>query len=281
MARASEAKKGKVGELAELVSTSRVVAVLDLENIPANTMQEMRNKLRPHARIVMSKKRLMNRAFEASKKESVSRLTEHYRGMPALLLTEENPFRIASLLRKSRTPAAAKAGQIAPFDIIIPAGPTPFPPGPIISELGSIGIKTGVEQGKVAVKEPATVAKAGEPIPQKVADVLARLDMRPMEVGLTMTAAYEDGVLYEQRILEVDEQAYIDDLNRAASEAFAVALGAHIMNAQTAPLIIARAARDAFALAMHESIPTRETAHALISRAYAQARALKSKIKEE
>jgi large subunit ribosomal protein L10 len=154
-----------------------VVGLLDVEGIPASTLREMRDKLRSHATIIMTKKRLMRIIFSDLENErpGIKGLDSHFVGMPALILTKENPFKIASLLRKSRTPAHARGGQIAPKDIVIPKGPTAFPPGPIISELGAIGLKTGVEGGKVAVKEDSVVAREGEPIKQKVADVLDKI----------------------------------------------------------------------------------------------------------
>jgi large subunit ribosomal protein L10 len=212
-------------------------------------------------------------------RENISGLDSHFQGMPALLLTKENPFKIASILKKSRTPANAKAGQIAPRDIVIPAGPTPFAPGPIISELGGIGIKTGVEGGKVAVKADSTVAKKGDEISQKVADVLSRLDIKPMELGLTMTAAYEDGIIYTRDILEVDESVYEEQLKSAAFEAFAVALHHGVMNETTIMPQLQKAARDALMLALHEDILTDDTIKQILAKAEGQAGHLQSKIK--
>ena len=279
MAHVSQRKKIIVDELTNLAKKYNVVALLDMEGMPANTLQEMREKLRKHAKIVMSKKRLMKIVFKnvESEKKGITKLEEHFRGMPALLFTEENPFRIASILKKSRTPAFAKAGQIAPDDIVVKAGPTSFPPGPIISELGSIGLKTGVEGGKVAIKEDKVVVKKGEVISSKVAEVLTRLDIKPVELGLTMTAAYENGIIYAQDVLEVDEQHYIDLLKQAALESFAVALTQGIITEETVKPILEKAAREAFMLAVFEDIVTEDTAKFILAKAETQASNVKTK----
>jgi large subunit ribosomal protein L10 len=265
---ASAAKQQLVERLSAQLMEYPVIAIVDVEGIPADTLATMREKLRGEALIVMTKKRLMHLVFSKLEKShsGISGLEDHYRGMPALLLTKENPFRIASRLRKSRTPAAAKAGQIAPKDIIVPKGPTPFAPGPILSELGSIGIKAGVEQGKVAVKEDALVVKEGQPVPRKVADILARLEIRPMEIGLAMTAAFEDGVLFKRSVLEVDETVYITQLERAAFESFAVALAQGIMTRETVVPILVKAARESFALAVAQDILNEETTPLILSK---------------
>lgn len=269
----AESKKKLVSKLSEQLKSYSVIAIVDVEGIPADTLTQMRDKLRGQATIVMTKKRLMRLVFkelEGSNK-GISSLEEHYSGMPAFLLTKENPFRIASLLRKSRTPAPAKAGQVAPRDIVVPKGPTPFAPGPILSELGSVGIKAGVEQGKVAVKEDAVVVKEGEVIGRKIADVLSRLDIKPMEVGLAMTAAFEDGVLFKRSVLEVDETVYISQLEAAAFESFAVALAQGIMTQETVVPVITKAARESFALAVSCDILTEQTTPLILSKAERQA----------
>lgn len=269
----ADSKKQKVDELAAQLSGYPVIAMVDVEGIPADTLQTMRENLRGTATIVMTKKRLMNLVFEKLevKMPRIAQLEEHYQGMPAILLTKENPFRIASRLRKSRTPAAARAGQIAPRDIVVPKGPTPFAPGPILSELGSIGIKAGVEGGKVAVKDDTVVVKEGQPVPAKVADVLSRLEIKPMEVGLAMTAAYEDGIVFKRSVLEVDETVYIEQLNAAAFESFAVALAQGIFTSETVLPLITKAARESFALAIGQDILTEESTPLIIAKAARQA----------
>ena len=279
-AHVSPRKKEIKERLVSLLKEYPVVGIVDMEGLPASTLQEMRAKLRGKAVLFMAKKRLISLALKdvEADKPGVSRLADYYHGMPALLLTRENPFRIARILRESRTPAHARPGQIAPDDIIVKAGPTSFPPGPIISELSSIGLKTGVEGGKVAIKEDKVVVKAGEPVPPKVAEVLARLDIKPIELGLTLWAVYEDGIIYERSLLEVDEQAYRDQLMHAAREAFLVALGSGMMLPETASLILTRAARDAFLLGVQQAILTEETLPFILLRAERAAQSLAERI---
>ena len=62
---------------------------------------------------------------------------------------------------------------------MIHAGPTSFAPGPIISELAAVGIKTKVEGGKLAVIQDTVIVREGQVISQKVSETLKRLDIRP------------------------------------------------------------------------------------------------------
>jgi len=185
-AHVAEYKKKIVQNIVKCVKEYPIIGVANMENLPAPQLQAMRAKLRGKVYLIMTKKRLMKIALEQVKndKKDIENLEKYFEGMAALLFTKDSPFKLSKTLQESKSPAPAKAGQTAPKDLIIPKGPTGFAPGPIISELSSVGIKTGVEQGKVAVKEDSLVAKKGEKIEPKVAEVLTRMGIEPMEVGL-------------------------------------------------------------------------------------------------
>jgi len=224
--KAAEYKKNAVDELVKLIKSHKVIGIINMEGMPAPQLQRMRAQFRGKALIYMSKLRLIKLAFEKSKepKNELAALEALLRGMPALLLTNENPFKIASAINKSRIPAPAKPGQTATKDIIIPAGSTPFAPGPIISELSSTGLKTGVEAGKVTIKEEFVAARTGDRISPKIADVLMKLGIEPMEVGLNLTAIYEDGMIYGKDILAMDDTMFLGMIRKAAAESTALAV---------------------------------------------------------
>ena len=255
-AKVAKHKVKRVQELVELINQYPLVGIVNMENIPAPQLLKMRGQLREKVTITMAKKTLVALALkeaEKSKKE-VSKLSEHMRGMPALILTKDNPFKLSSTLRKSRTAAPAKAGQTSPRDITIPAGPTPFAPGPIISELSGVGLKTGVEGGKVAIKEDTTVVKAGEKIKPKVAEILLRLGVQPMEVGLDLVAVYENGLIYKRDVLSIDESEYKNRLANASRWAFNLAVYSAYPTKGTIKTLLGKAFNDAKSLGVSQKI---------------------------
>src|SRR3989338_3328826 len=153
----SEQKKERVHALVRLIQDYPIVGVVNLENLPAKQFQKMRKTLsKDDVLLYVSRKRLLLRALQESKKKNIEQLQEKVKGMPALLLCKGNPFALYSTLQKNKSEASAKAGQTAPRDIIVKAGPTNFAPGPIISELAVVGIKTKVESGKLAIIDNVT-----------------------------------------------------------------------------------------------------------------------------
>ncbi len=269
MAKVQEYKKKIVKDIAKLIKQYPIIGIVNMENIPAPQLQAMKAELRGKIHLFMTKKRLMKIAIEQTKNEKkhIEELEKYFEGMPALIFTNENPFRLSRILQKSKTSAPAKAGQTAPDDIIIKKGPTPFAPGPVISELSSVGLKVGVESGKVAVKEDTVVAKKGEKIKPKVAEILTRLDIKPMQVGLGLVAAYENGVIYQKDVLEVDEKAFNAKVNLAATQAFNLAFNITYPTKDNISLLIAKAFNDAKAIGISQEIFDKGIIEDLLSKA--------------
>ena len=141
-----------------------------------------------------------------------------------------------------------KPGQIAPNDLIIEAGPTNFTPGPIIGELGQVGIIASVEDGKIAIKKDKVLVKEGEEIDDKKASILAKLGMEPMEIGLNLKVVYDDGTLYEKSVLDFDEDKLVNDIKVAHQNAMGLALKIGYITKETIKLLIGKAAAQARAL---------------------------------
>ena len=222
--KAAQYKKDELARISELMKAYPIIGILNVENLGAGPLAVLRNKLRERVVIRMSKKQIIKRAIDGQEREGISELKEVIVGMPALLLTKENPFKVSKLIKESKSKAPAKAGQAAPYDLVIPAGPTQFAPGPIISELGQAGLKTGVENGKITIKEEKVVAKEGDVITQQIADLLAKFDIQPMEIGLDLVAAYEDGVIYGKKVLSIDSSEYVETLKVCAAQSLALSI---------------------------------------------------------
>ncbi len=271
-------KKETVEKLTRQLVESPIIGALNMENLPANALQVMRGKLRGKASLFMTKKRLMKIAFaEAEKKRTgISVLLPSLKGMPALMFTKENPFSIYKLIKKAKSPAPAKAGQTAPRDIVVKAGPTPFAPGPVIGELGSFGIKAGVEAGKVSVKEDKVVAKEGQIITAKLAGLLARFGIKPMEIGLDITAILEKGTVYAKNVLDIDEDKFRADLGKAATWARNLTMEIAYPAKELIADLIALAHRQAKSMGTEAALPVPGVMPDLVAKAHLQMSAVKN-----
>ena len=270
-------KKKIVSEIVENIKNFSIIGVVNMENLPAKQLQKLRANLRGKVAITMTKKLLIGIALDEAgrHKPGVEKLKAHLKGMPGLIFTNDNPFRLYKLLQKSKSKAFAKPNQIAPDDIMISAGPTPFAPGPIIGELAAVGIKSGVEGGKVAIKQDSIVAKRGEPIKPKVAEILARLGIEPVYIGLDLTLVYEDGTIYLKDILEVDETEFMNKILSSRREAFNLAIYISYPAKSTISHLLGKAFNDAKALGISRNILEKGIIECLLGKAGMHAQAIR------
>lgn len=280
IAHVADYKKEEVKELAKLFSEYPIIGILNMENMPAGQLVRMRQKIRQSAHMRMSKKNLITRALDLIKdKPGLEQLKQNLGGMPALLFTKENPFKIYKYIAQNKSPAFAKAGQIAPRDLVIPAGPTPFPPGPIIGEFGMLGIKTSVEGGKVALRQDAVIAKQGVVITDKVASLLMRMSIQPMEVGLDLVAVYENGVIFGKDILAVDEAAYIADITQAHQWSVNLSVEAGYPTKDTIEIMLGMADTQAKNVAVEALVMEAEVVDLILAKAEREMLSIKSEAK--
>lgn len=274
---AKAVKAQKVSELAKLAKGAKVIAIADLRNLPDKHLQSLRKKLRGRAVIAVAKNSLIERALQQAGKatDSMKGIT----GPTAIIFTDMDPFKLFKLIKESRGKAAAKPGQLAPFDIIVPAGETALPPGPVLTELKQAGLQAQIQAGKVVISKPSTVAKAGEKISDMAAKALQKLGVEPFEVGMELVSAWEAGTIYPRTVLDVDETAFMANLQGAGRNALALSVSIAYPTRASMPLLIGKAARNAKALALGANIYEKDVIDLILARANAQASALMAKAK--
>jgi large subunit ribosomal protein L10 len=246
----SEWKKQEVEDIKSLVRKYNVLGIVNLENLPADQFLKIKHKLRDKIFIKTSKKRLTKIAFSQLEKEKkeISKLGEMIKGSPALLFTNEDEFKLQKNLNKNKSSAFAKPGQTANKDIMISAGPTQFTPGPMIGEFGQLGIKTQVVEGKIHIKEDKLLVKEGEEINPKIAGMLAKLGIEPMEIGLNLLFTYKNGEILTKEVLNINEQEFLNSLKLAYHESVNLAVNTSYPAKGTVEILLRKAQLNAMAL---------------------------------
>lgn len=271
-------KKEEVESLKELIESHDVVGMANLSDIPAPQLQKMRRSLKDSAVVKMSRKTLMSLALSESKKENIADLEGHMEGQPAMIFTDMNPFKLYKILEASKTDAPAKAGSIAPADIVVPKGDTAFKPGPILGELQKVGIPAKIDKGKIVITNDKTIVAEGETISKEIASMLTRLEIFPMEVGIDLVAAYEDQTVYTSDVLTIDEEKTIADVQKAFTQALNLSVNAVIFNKESVPVLLQNANTKAMNLALNADILTSKTRDMILAKAYSQMLAVASEV---
>lgn len=237
-----------VDDLANNIKNSRTLLIASTKGLPSSQFHEIKKNLRGKAVIKVARKTAINRAIDKVGKGSLGKIKENVGADIALFFSDLDPFTLSSLLADNQSPARAKAGDIAPEDINVEPGPTSLMPGPAISELSGVGLKVAVEGGKLAIKLPKTIVKAGEEIKSNVASVMIKLDIAPMRVGFEPIAAYdrEDDKVYVG--IKIDKKAAYEELQDLIGKALGFAVARGYVTKETAAYFITKAGREEIAL---------------------------------
>jgi large subunit ribosomal protein L10 len=275
-------KKWKVSELEkvkQLIDSYPVIAIASLQNLPARLLSQARKKLHGKAVVKVSKVRVIKKAMEASKIKG-SKLIEAAEGNIAVIATKMNPFELYGFLKKNKGSIAAKPGQLAPFDIIVPAMDTGLPPGPALSELKAAGLSVRIIGAAISVVKDKVVAKKDEAITPAVSAVLQKLDIKPIKAGLSVLAVLENGEVFKPEVLDIDTEQTLANIMLAHNNALNLAVFAGIFNKESTAIMIQKAFREAKAVSIESEFIEPETIGEILAKAESQAHALKALVKE-
>ena len=280
--RISDWKKQTVQRISERMRKYDVIAVADLMKVRSSQIHEIRKRLRGKIEMLVAKNTIVKKSAESieDEKNNIAGFGRGLRGSGILLFSNLNPFSLMLLLNKSKVRVAARAGDVASGDIIVPAGNTGIPPGPIIGEFGELKVPTKIESGSIWISKDTVVARKGDVISPKLASLLSKLGMKPMEAGLTLVCAYDHGTVLNSEDLKFDLTQYERNLQEAFMQAMTVAVSAGYVLPETTPLILGKAYRNALALSLEAEYFCSETATEIIRKAYQGTLVLSSKISE-
>ena len=148
-----DAKSAEVEAIKDLLQEYKFIGVASLQKVRATQLQELKKNLSGKVYMRVLKNTLMKLAIDELGKENLQKLEAYLAGSNILLFTNLNPFKLALLLERGKVKTTAKSGDIAAMDVVIPAGNTGQPPGPIISQLNAAGLPTRIESGSVWVSK--------------------------------------------------------------------------------------------------------------------------------
>ncbi len=261
-------KKDEIKKIVDGVHSHKVVGIVDVRGVPADSLQKMRRNLRGKVEMRMVRNTLSTIAFDSLPESDTAKgLVKYVDGQMVIVYTDLNPFKLYKLLESTKSKRAAKGGDVAPTDILVSKGPTSFKPGPLVGDFQQVGIPAGIEGGRVVIKDTKVVVKKGEKISAKLAEALTRLEIMPMDVGLSLMAAVEGHMLYKPEELGIDDTVLRGMFTKAASEAFNLSMEAGITTKDTIEPLIQKAVMEAKALAVNAPIFEKDVMDLIMSKA--------------
>jgi large subunit ribosomal protein L10 len=266
-------------QLQELPKKYKVIALVRMEKVRSSQLLPLRKKFKGEVEIISVKDKVAQKALAATKIPAVEKMLDKLVGQCVLIFTNMSPFKLNILFGKNKIMLPARGGDKASIEVVIKAANTGITPGPILTDFKEAGIATKIDQGTVWITKDSTVAKKGDVISVKLATLLSKLDVKPVEAGIILNSALEETIVYNQEELVIDVEKYREAFAQLHHEALALSIEIGYVTKENANLIITKAAQEARSLAMEAGFITDETKELTLQRAHGKARALASKLK--
>jgi large subunit ribosomal protein L10 len=267
-------------QLLEIPEKYKVIALVKINKVRASQILPLRKALKGEVEFVCVKDRIAQKALEKLNIPGIKGISEELTGQCLFIFTNMSPFKLNVLLAKNKIMMAARGGDIASVDIVVPAKNTGIAPGPMLTEFKEAGIPTKIDQGTIWIQKDTTPVKKGEAINEKLAALLGKLDIKPVEAGISLYTALEEGLKYAAEELIVDVAKIRNAFTQFHQEAISLSIEAAYVTADNINQILSKAAQSARSVSVESGFMTDETKEQILQKAHGQATALSTKAKD-
>jgi len=267
-------------QLQELPKKYKVLALVKMTKVRASQILPLRKKLKGEVEFVSIKDKVAQKALEKVDVPGIKEIIEELTGQCMFMFTNMSPFKLNVLLAKNKMMLAARGGDISSIDIVVPAKNTGIAPGPMLTEFKEAGIPTKIDQGTIWISKETTPVKKGQVINDKLAPLLGKLDIKPVEAGIALYSAIEDGLKYSEEELVIDVEKIRDEFAQAHQQAISLSIEAAYVTPENIGQILSKAAQSGRSVSIESGFMTDETKEQILQKADSQARALTDQAKD-
>ncbi len=267
-------------QLQELPKKYKVLALIKMDKVRSSQILPLRKVLKDDVEFVSIKDRVARKAFETIDVLGIKDMAGELMGQCMFLFTDMSPFKLNILLAKNKIMMAARGGDIASIDVVVPAKNTGIAPGPMLTEFKEAGIPTKIDQGTIWIQKDTTPVRKGEIINEKLAALLGKLDIKPIEAGISLYVALENGIKYSGTELMVNIEEIQGAFAQAHQEAVSLSVEAAYVTSENIIQILSKAARSARSVSIESGFVTGETVEQILQIVESHAQSLVSRAKD-
>jgi len=227
--------------------------IVHADNVGSNQMMMIRKGLRPNSEVLMGKNTMMKRSI----REYIKRTgNEEWQGLADLLVgnvgvifTQDDLSAVRDVILSHKVPAPARVGSVAPVDVIVPAGGTGMDPSQT-SFFQVLNIPTKINKGTVEIVSDVHLVKAGEKVGTSEATLLSKLKINPFSYGLAVQKVYDNGSVYDPKILDLKDEDLLKAFMAGVSNIAALSLAANYPTMASIPHSIINGYKNVLAIAI-------------------------------
>ncbi|EIE92475.1 hypothetical protein RO3G_16997 [Rhizopus delemar RA 99-880] len=220
-----ESKAAYFQKLNDYLNTYQSIFIVNVDNVSSNQMHQIRVSLRGEATVLMGKNTMVRRALKGliGERPELEKLLNFVKGNIGFVFTNGDLKDIRNKIVSNRVAAPARAGAVAPADVIVPAGNTGMEPGKT-SFFQALGIPTKIARGTIEIVSDVSLVQAGEKVGASEATLLNMLNISPFTYGMGVVQVFDKGTIFSPEVLDVEESALVAKLMSAIREIASISL---------------------------------------------------------
>ena len=275
-----KAKAQMYAQLQEVPKKYKTMAVIKMSKVRSSQILPLRKTLKGEVEFVSIKDKVAKIALAKLDIPGIKEIAEDLTGQCMLMFTNMSPFKLNVLLAKNKIMMAARGGDVASIDIVVPAKNTGIAPGPMLTEFKEAGIPTKIDQGTIWIAKDSTPVEKGGVINEKLAALLGKLDIKPVEAGISLFTALEEGLKYSEEEMIIDVEKIRNQFATSHQEAVSLSIEAGYITADNVAQILSKASQHARSLSVESGFMTDETKEQILQKADAQAKGVAGQAKD-
>jgi len=247
----SEKKQAYFSKLIQLLDEYPKVLIVGADNVGSFHMQSIRKSLRGKAVLLMGKNTMVRKAIKGhlENNPNLEKLLPYVRGNVGFVFTKDDLSDVAKIISENKVEAPAKAGVIAPSDVIVPAGPTGLEPTKT-SFFQALNISTKIAKGQIDISLDVNLIKKGDKVGSSESALLAMLAIKPFKYGLSLLTIYDNGSIYEPSVLSITTEDILKSFQAGIRNVASVSLATHYPSTAALPHLIVNGYKKVLSIAL-------------------------------
>jgi len=246
-------------KLVQLLEEYPKCFIVGADNVGSKQMQEIRIALRGKAVVLMGKNTMMRKAIRGhvEKNPDLERLLPHIKQNVGFVFTKAELTEVRDLLLANKVKAPAKAGALAPLDVVVPAQNTGMGPEKT-SFFQALSIPTKITKGTIEIIQDVHLITAGDKVGMSEATLLNMLKISPFTYGLIIQKVYDSGSVFDPAILDITDDDLKARFLQGVAAVAAVSLEIGYPTMASAPHSIVNSMKNLLAVAAVTDITFKE-----------------------
>jgi len=184
---------------------------------------------------------------------ALEKLLPYIKGNIGFVFTNEDLIEVRDKILDNKVKAPARAGALAPLDVMIPPQNTGLGPEKT-SFFQALQIPTKIAKGTIEILNEIHLIKKGDKVGASEATLLNMLNISPFTYGLVIRQVYDSGTIFSPDILDITPEDLRAQFMEGVRNVAAVSLAIGYPTVASAPHSIVNGLKNLIAIACETDI---------------------------